>query len=190
MPQMTKLEAVNRMLRGAGEQPVSTLVDDGTNDVSVAVTILNETSTECQFHNSRVNTTLQRTVDNTILLSDNTLWVQTRDTDANKHVERRGRFLYDVTNNRDTFTADLKVTISNERDFEDLTYAEQLEIADAAAREYQQRVVGDTTADGFLAERQARSQSGARQNETQQGRRGWLDDKYSRAITQRRYRGV
>ena len=190
MPRMTKLTAVNQMLREASEQPVSTLVSDGTNDVSLAVDILDVTVSECQLDNPLLDTTLSPTSDNKILLSDSILSLRTRDTDCDKEVERRGRFLFNLTDNTDVFTEPLKVSVRHEQPFEDLPLSLQLEVAAMATRRYQRAAVGDPQTDRYLAEELSRCQARARSDHERNTRRSWLDDEGSKGITQRRYRDV
>jgi hypothetical protein len=56
MPAFTRLGAINRMLQAAGEQPVNTLVSDGTNDVSLAESVLDDSIKEILSQGLNFNT--------------------------------------------------------------------------------------------------------------------------------------
>lgn len=173
MGAMTTLQAVNRMLRGAGESPVSTIVDDGVNDVSLAVSILEETNQMIQIDRQSFNTeetTLSPDNDGNIYINSDTLFIDTRDTDANTCIAVRGSppRLYNLNENTYVWENDLKVKISILVPFEDVPTPTQYEICDAAARVYQMQTLGDPNQDAILAQVAMRSQIRSRANEMRQ----------------------
>jgi hypothetical protein len=160
MGALSKLQAINRILRASGEYPVSTLAVTGSNDVTIAIQTLDEIATYCQMQGLNCNTVVTTALpDSTgkIYVPDSTLHVDTTGLDYDRNVVQRGRtptYLFDVDNNTDVFeigTA-LNIKIVSSIDFEDLPTSEQFEITDAAARMYQMATVGEIAQDKLLAE--------------------------------------
>jgi hypothetical protein len=168
----TKLQAVNRILRAGGENPVNTLAST-SGDALMAEAILDEVNLEVQMVGTVTNSEevdLTPDANGQIAVDDSILHVQPLDTD--KLIVQRGRdptLLYIVTDNTDNFT-DVGITTLRARlvygfEFEDLPFGLQLAIADEAARRYQMLVVGDTTMDGMLREIWTQSRAKARAQE-------------------------
>lgn len=160
MGALSKLDAVNRILRASGEYPVSTLSVTGSNDVTMAVQTLDEMTMHVQLPGLNCNTVYTEVYPDSsgkILLSDNLISIDTRDVDMGRNLVQRGRnptYLYDVDNDTDVFTigSAIKVRIVYNLGFEELPTAEQFMIVDAAARSYQMATVGDTAQDRILQE--------------------------------------
>lgn len=160
MGALSKLDAVNRILRASGEYPVSTLAVTGSNDVVIAVQTLDEVAIQCQMIGLNCNTIEQEylpDVNGRIYIPDNTLAVDTVSTDYGRNIVQRGRaptYLYDVDNNTDVFVVGtpLRVRITVALPFEELPTAEQFEITDTAARMYQMATVGEMSQDKLLQE--------------------------------------
>ena len=158
MGALTKLDAVNRMLRAAGEYPVSTLSVTGSNDVSMAIQTLDEITLQCQLTGLNCNTVIEdMTPDSNgkIYIPDTVLAIDTTETDINRNIVQRGRtptYLFDVDNNTDVFTDLIKVKVTYALAFEGLPTAEQFEIVDQAARMYQMATVGEPQQDRLLQE--------------------------------------
>lgn len=157
MARFSKLDAVNIVLSGIGESPVSSL-SSGLPDAEAAERCLDETSKDVQesgWHCNTENVTLTRSATagsvNQILLPDNCLKVDTRDTDSDVNVTERGGKLYDLDNATYTFTRDLKCEIVYELDFEELPYRLAYYIAWVAAGRYQMREMGSDTLDANIA---------------------------------------
>lgn len=156
MGAMTKLTAVNRMLRGAGEYPVNTLEDTGVNDTDVAQDLLDETNMQVQMLGLNFNTekfTYTPNSDGNIIISDNTLYVVGDEDDRFKQITQRGKnptLLYDLTNNTDVWDEDVTVKITVLYPFEEVPTPIQFEITDLAARIYQMVSIGDTNMDAVL----------------------------------------
>jgi hypothetical protein len=158
MGALTKLDAVNRMLRAAGEYPVSTLSVTGSNDVSMAIQTLDEITLQVQLTGLNCNTiveTLYPDSTGRIYIPDTVLAVDSTNTDINRNIVQRGRtptYLFDVDNNTDVFTEPVKVKITYSLSFESLPTAEQFDITDQAARMYQMATVGEMSQDRLLQE--------------------------------------
>jgi hypothetical protein len=170
MPGYTKLDAVNRMLAAAGEQPVNTLVSDGTNDVSLAESILEDSTLEILSQGLNFNTEVKElAVDSNgkVSLADTILSFSPWGEDAWRKLTQRGKYLYDLSENRNTFPNDdvivLKITYN--WDYDDIPTDIQLWIADHAARVYQMQTQRSREMDAFLAERELKSQAKARSSD-------------------------
>jgi hypothetical protein len=156
---LTRLLAVNRMLRAAGEQPVSSLVEDGVNDTSVAEQILDETTLALQLETPNCATVVETrnpTVDGFILLPDTTVSCDTVDEDFEMEVSVRGASgnvrLFNNDDNSFVFEDPVKVKITTALDFDELPVHIQFWIVDHAARVYQMFVQGDPAVDDILKE--------------------------------------
>ena len=160
MGALSKLDAVNRILRASGEYPVSTLSVTGSNDVTLAIQTLDEVALQCQMTGLNCNTVTKQVlpdVDGKVWIPDNTLAVDTVGTDFGRNLVQRGRtptYLFDVDNNTDIFTVGtpINVRITTALEFESLPTAEQFEITDQAARMYQMATVGEAAQDTLLQE--------------------------------------
>lgn len=183
MPQMnmSRLEAVNRILRAARERPVSALGAATENDSLAAEQILDEILMREQMTGLHVNTTeAQYTPDVTgyVVLPSDTLQVTGWNNHADRnffHRETSGAvYLYDadgvpgnwgVTRNFGSSGTDddtVYVRITQCMSFEDLPVQHQFSIVDQAAVEYQQSVMGSSSVDSQLQARAARSRAIAR----------------------------
>lgn len=160
MGALSKLDAVNRILRASGEYPVSTLAVTGSNDVTLAIQTLDEVTLQCQMTGLNCNTVEKEylpDIDGRILIPDDTLAIDTVGTDYGRNIVQRGRtptYLFDVDNNTDVFTigTPLNVRITVSLPFESLPTAEQFEVTDQAARMYQMATVGEMAQDKLLQE--------------------------------------
>ncbi len=160
MGALTKLDAVNRILRASGEYPVSTLSVTGSNDVVIAIQTLDEITVYCQMQGLNCNTVdiiAYPDSEGKITIPDTTLLVDSTGTDYNRNLVQRGRgptLLFDVDNNTDVFAANTAVhlKIVSLLEFDSLPTAEQFEITDQAARMYQMATVGEASQDKLLSE--------------------------------------
>ena len=168
---MTKLEAVNRILRGAREHPIASLGDVTINDTLMAEQILDEVNRREQMTSIHINTSEQELTpdaNDEILLPSTTMQVLASKQSVNRNFGLREEAgvtkLIDVDENRDTFPDDTSVfvRITAELGFEDLPLQHQFSIADQAAVEYQQATLGSDTLDRSLQARAARSRAIAR----------------------------
>jgi hypothetical protein len=160
MGALSKLDAVNRILRAAGEYPVSTLSVTGSNDVTMAIQTLDETCLHAQLAGLNNNTVVKMVLPDSsgrVLLPDNIISIDTTGTDLPRNLVTRGRsptYLFDVDNDTDIFEVgkEIKVRIVYSLDFEELSTPEQFQVVDYAARLYQMATVGEVTQDKLLAE--------------------------------------
>jgi hypothetical protein len=177
---MTKLDGVNRVLRAAKEHPVAVLGSSTENDSLMAEELLDEVSKREQLMGLMCNTTEEEfipdsTNNSKVVLPDNTLQVQGWNQNVGRlyTMKRIDGVLYLIDTKPadgvepDQFTNDssVYVRLTVEEDFEDLPLHHQFSIADQAAVEYQQAVLGSRTLDRALQERAMRSRAVARQYE-------------------------
>jgi hypothetical protein len=174
---MTKLDGVNRVLRAAKEHPVAVLGSSTENDSLMAEQILDEVSKREQMQGLMCNTleveyTPDTNNDNKVILPDNTLQVQGWNQNQARLFTQKE--ISGVTYLIDTRPADgvepdefdndttVYLRITTEVNFEDLPVQHQFSIADQAAAEYQQAVLGSRTLDAALQQRAFRSRAIAR----------------------------
>lgn len=182
MGQLTKLAAVNRMLRAASELPVNSITSSGISDTDVAVTILDEANLMYQLEGKYFNSEIMRLYQNSddkFTVGSATLSLIPVNDWANRNIVIRGGFLYDVDNNTYVFdgTADSdgidfkKVTLL---EFKDIPTSDQFMVCDTAAREYQRVVIGDVQTDRFLYEQSIESKIRAVRESVKNRKGSWL----------------
>jgi hypothetical protein len=160
MGALSKLDAVNRILRASGEYPVSTLSVTGSNDVTLAVQTLDELTLYCQMQGLNCNTVVKTVLPDAngiIYIPDTTLSVDVFGNDMNRNIVQRGRnptYLFNIDDNTDVFEIGVEVNIKIVAAliFEDLPTADQFDITDQAARMYQMATVGEKDQDRILQE--------------------------------------
>ena len=140
----TELEAVNFMLISIGEQPVNTLTDSGAANVSIAQSLLHQTSREIQTVGLASNTEKEYPLalndENEIPLPNNTLKVDA--SNVTKDIVQRGKRLYNREEQTykfdDTLDCDLVLFLG----FEELPQVARNYITIRAARIFQTKTVG------------------------------------------------
>lgn len=192
MGAMTKLEAINRMLRAAGEYPVSTIDGGGVNDTILAVQTLDEqvmyACSEKNYWNCVVHTLIPD-ADGLIKVDDRTIAVDA--TDRSFHLQTRGRtptFLYNVGTNTDKFTKPIEVMQQLLVDFEALPTATQFEACDTACRYYQMATVGDVAQDRVLTQQMLQSRGLAKAADARQRDANFMGGSSLNARNARTYR--
>ena len=150
----SKLEAVNIMLSAIGESPVSSLNTPSLVDVSLAESIIDETSVDIQTQglhcNTEVNFPLTPNVNGEIIVPTNCVRIDTTETSADINVTQRGTRLYDKKERSYTsFTGTLKVEMVLLLDFTDLPQHVRRYITVKAARRFQARFMGSQQLGGF-----------------------------------------
>jgi hypothetical protein len=141
----SKLEAINTMLTSIGEIPVSSITNATTNDVSIAIQILDHVSREVQargwFFNTDINYSLTPNNNNQIELPANALRVELADGYRRHDFVERNRKLYDRVNNTFTITSNIKVNIVFLLDFSELPEVARHYILVRASRIFQDRML-------------------------------------------------
>lgn len=175
---LSKLQAVNIILRGAREHPVSSLDDDTTNETIIAEQVLDEWSLQHQaiglFNNTFEQTLSPATVASTgitigdIILPPNTLsarsWGPTMRHLIDAREDEGNLKLYDLEDETFDFSALASITLLLILflDFDDLSALQQRAVTDQAANEYQMAVVGSREMNRMLESRGLRSRAEAK----------------------------
>lgn len=150
----TELEAINLMLAGIGESPVSSVDDNGVVDAVLARMQLRATSRRVQERGWHWNTdpgmVLPRTFpDGFINVPANTLKVDSTSPDQDVDVVQRGTRLYDRRSHTYSFETALTVNLVSLLPFNELPEAARQFITIASARKFQEDRVGSTESSGF-----------------------------------------
>lgn len=153
MPILSKLDAVNIVLSGIGEDPVSSL-SSGLPDAEAAERALDAANREIQEKGWHCNTdeevVLTPTTGNEIKLPEDTLRVDSSGTSKDRDVVQRGNRLYDRDNQTFTFTENITCKVITLLDFEDLPYALANFIAWTAAGKYEMQSLGSTAMSAWI----------------------------------------
>jgi hypothetical protein len=163
---MTKLEAINAMLRRLGLTPVSSLDTGGLSTQAHAERFLDDADRACQAKGWHFNTrrvvTLARDANNKLPVPANTYRIDTDGASSDQDVSVVGGFLFDLDNNTDVWGSDLVVTYVVHSDFADLpqTFADY--IITEAAYAYNRAHKKDQSLDGMLRDEAARRWSACR----------------------------
>ncbi len=175
---LSKTQAVNIVLRGAREQPVSSLDDDVTNESLIAEQVLDEWSVHIQalgLHNNVFERDLEpATVASgnikvgDIVLPPNTMVVVSWGQDLRLLVDAQedsgSLKLFDLEKETFDFSdfACVTLRLTLQLDFDDLSVLQQRSITDQAAHEYQMAVIGSREMNAMLSARASRSRAEAR----------------------------
>jgi hypothetical protein len=158
----SKLEAVNIMLSAIGESPVSSLNNPSLVDVSLAESILDETSVDIQSQglhcNTEINYPLVPNASGEIIVPTNCARIDTTETSSDIDVTQRGNRLYDrEERSYNSFSGTIYVEMVLLLDFEDLPQHVRRYATVKAARRFQARYIGSETLGGFteIDEREA-----------------------------------
>ena len=175
---LDKLGAVNLMLSAAGEQKVSTLVDDGINDTDVAQQVLDETIIEVLsmgWDCNRVVKTFLPDTTGKIAISPNYLRVDGYGNDYRRRLTVRGDHLYDLDNDTDQFTGtSVQLEIIQNLNFTDLPSPLRFYIARAAATIYQSQTKADPDMDSILRFQEQKAYEMIRKHNTKTADRSFI----------------
>jgi hypothetical protein len=151
---MTKLDAVNICLSSMGE-PVVNSLDGAAVDAQMASDLVDETSRSVQsmgwYWNYEIHT-LSPNVNGEIVLPQNTMRVDTIESDRATKVVQRGLKLFNTVDSTYQFSDPLKVEMYVQLPFDDLPTAAKQFITIRAARLLQQRLLGSDTLDKYNKE--------------------------------------
>lgn len=186
---LTKLKAINIMLRRIQQQPVNSLESAGT-DGELAESVLEDLNSEVQGRGWDFNTErgleLSPDINGNIIPPENALRIDAVD-ESIKIVTRDGK-LYDKENHTDVFTDVLKVDLVWCFNFEDLPEYAKWFVTSSAALEFQQDVIGDTTLNSYLTRKQQQSYAEMIASDLEQGDYNIFNDPETAAmLLNRRY---
>lgn len=157
---MNKLEAVNLMLAGIGEDPVNSL-SSGNPDAAAAeirLSLVRKDVLAQGWHcNTRENQKYAAGVDGRIRVAGNVLGADAVGMSADFDVILQGSLLVDRTKNTEIFPVGqvIHLDLTLDIEFDILTYKLRRYIAARAAREYQSSVMGSGTLDAFTSRDEA-----------------------------------
>lgn len=159
----TELESVNQMLGHIGEAPINSISNEAALPISAstALVVLREVSKEVQTEEWHFNTVTDyepvKEDTGKLRLPDNTLFVDA--TDTRNDVVQRGLYLYNRKDRTDVFTETIKVDLTVQLDWDELTEVARRYITLRASRLFQGRMVGSTELQSLIAldEMQARA---------------------------------
>lgn len=154
----TELNAVNTILSGIGEPPVTTLDGQTNADAAIAQNILLEINREIQtmgWHfNTQFDVEFQPNTDGEIVLPTNVVRIDidprvrsgtpdmVSNLTDNRDITQRGTKLFNKTKNTFVFEKNVKVTVVYLLEFTELPEAARRYITVKAARVFQDRMVG------------------------------------------------
>ena len=175
---LSKLQAVNIILRGAREHPVSSLDDDKLNETLIAEQVLDEWNLQIQalglFNNTFDQIITPATVASSgivigdVILPPNTTSVRSWGRQFRFLVDARedqnNLKLYDLEDETFDFSdqSEMNVYVMLLLDFDDLSALQQRSITDGAAQEYQMATIGSQQMDNVLTSKALRSRAEAR----------------------------
>ena len=186
MQKLTKLQAVNRILRGASEAPVSSLEDSPLNENLMALQLLEEYTLSEQMHgiawNQKTREWTPNPDTNRILLPQAVLVAEAWGRDVNRTVVEKvdksdgQRYLFDVDEDTYEFDGPINLRTVTGIDWDELPVAVQFHISDAAAQMYQQITQGDRQMDNILRGVAALSRAKSRSADWRAKRLNQFDD--------------
>lgn len=179
----TELEAVNIMLASIGESPVSSLDDAQLVDVSIAKSILDETSRALQSQGLHCNTEHEYPIvpdtDGQLNVPSNCVKIDTSGSTSDVDVVQRGTRLYDrkkfsFTTFDGTYYVDMVLLL----DFNDLPEHVKRYVTVKSARRFQGRFMGSDTLGGFTEKDESEAMVYFEQCEAQTEDNNMLLDNY------------
>lgn len=169
---MTRLEAVNVMLAAIGESPVDTLAVTGLIDVSIAQTILDNTTREVLMRgwwfNREYDYPLAKDVNDEFVLGATVLSADSSTKSAHLDVVERGGKMYDRYKHSYTFPDDdtLYMDVVWSLDFTECPQAARWYITVRAARIFQSDHVGSDTIHKYTSDHEKEALSYMQQAES------------------------
>jgi hypothetical protein len=170
---MTKLEAVNAILRRLGLTPVAALDTGGISTQAQVERYLDDADRGCQakgWHfNTRYNVELTQNGNGQVPVPASTYRIDTDGADSDTDVSVVGGLLYDLGNNTDVFNRNVRVTYVAHTAFTDLpqTFADY--IVTEAAYQYNRAHKRNESLDGMLRDEAARRWSEAKRDDSSRG---------------------
>ena len=154
---VTELDAVNEIIGSIGESPVNSIENPTNVDVINAIRLLGLANRSFQSRgwSFNINTSYKLNPDvftKKIRWADNFLFLT--GTNGTRYV-KRGLYLFDFTNQTDTFNTSIEVEVILMVPFEDMPEVARQYITSKAAREFQVRYLGDQALTEELARYEA-----------------------------------
>lgn len=189
---LTKLDAINRVLRAASEAPLSSLDDIPSNETLLAQQVLDEWVLDILSHGIANNTFIREFSPDAdtkhIVLPTNTIAVEgwgsgiLRSSSVGSNFTTVGQGtdadplrLYDLDHDTDEFDCDVTLRVYTILEFELLPLPIQIYVTAAAAREYEAATVGDRQQQQLLMRAEDRARIRALQFDGRMKRRNMFD---------------
>lgn len=175
---LTRLDAVNAMLRVIGSAPVNTIAGPVSAAVAVAAQTLDQVDKEIQsegwWFNIEKALTLSPDVNGYVYVPNNMLSIDD-DSGANcPNIAVRGERLYDLENHTFVFSGNVAIRAIIRLTFEDLPPTAQDAIMASAQRRFQRDQRGVLTKDRLLAEQEANARAALQAEDTRNAGRTLL----------------
>lgn len=183
---LSKLQAVNKMLRSIGEFPVQALDTGGSTDAAVAESVLDEVKLAVLGDGWNLNTahniTLSRNSGNQIPIPTTALHIDSYGSFANSNYVRRGDYLYDLDNNTDVFTESVTVSIIYDMEWDQLPAKLKHYITCRAALQFCIEGPADDRMVQFLTAERDDALLDARREDARQRDANILNNRHSREV--------
>ena len=170
------------MLAAAGEQPVSTLINNEINDTDTAQQVLNEVIIETLLDGWGFNTVVKTLTPDTsgnIAVSPNYLRVDGSGMDARRGLRVQSNNLYDLDEDTNVFTKGVVVTVVQNMDFDDLPQAFAFFVARQAAAVYYEDNGGDSQIIQLLERRALRAWERCKKDNAKTTDHNWIHNSQS-----------
>lgn len=167
---MTRLEAVNTILRSVGEAPVASLTGQSGVDSIMAEATLDEVDRSVQnigWTWNRRKVTLAKDGTGTIPVADNIVRIIAA---RGTHYSVRGGNLFDLNDGTATFTGDVTARVVELLPWTDLPEAARHYITVKAARKYADQSIGDNQLSRFTRQDEAEAYAAIRKDEIVRGK--------------------
>lgn len=185
MALLTKLDAVNEMLRMLSLAPVSSLDDTENLKSSIAQETLESSRIEILsmgWHANKVEVTLEPDINGNIIVASTVIEVEPlKNTDdyTIPDVTVRDDRLFDITNNTEVFTKNVNAYITYDLPFEDIPLSLRRLVLAHAKRRFQMNMQGNAGTDSILREELAMAQIQAKREDMKKQRFNILTDSSS-----------
>lgn len=186
---MTKLDAVNHILRVVGLPAVPALDTGGASRAAEAERILDEEELRVQSerwnYNTRTNVTLTPNGSNQIAVPANVIEIWPDQGDRRRNLVQTGGLLYDADENTSTFDGTIKASYTLRYEFDCIPYRVRRLIAETAARRFDEAFFGGQRA-AVLRDNEHRARGEAHRHDT---RSRWAGVNILETIESQRVKG-
>ena len=171
----SRLDAVNTILRSAGETPVANLSDEAGVESVIAEQMLDDVDREVQSSGwswNRIKKTLTRDTSDNIPVSDNIIRL---DGPEGSRYSVRGGNLFDLVDAVSEFTSDVELTVVELLDWNDLPEQARRYITVKAARRYVDQQIGDPALSRYTRQDELETYQQLRKHELKAGQYNVFD---------------
>lgn len=166
MPGISKLDAVNHLLRSIGEPPYTVLPSTGSDTTSMgarAEDVLDRVSQNVQIRGGADNVRRYQTftpVGNEVTLASTVLWIESCGSSLGRQFVIRGGKVYDQVLGSSTIgSGTIQLHVHDEIAWDDMSAAAKATILGEAVREFQMFYRGNARVDAYLAGESAKGET-------------------------------